>query len=211
MVGDNTTATGVSVGQQGCQRRGPTGLLILGMRLHQAATGLLVGGIKTSDGSRDLFPRLAGGFGRRQARFETAHQPFLDGLALGQHPDAEGRIEIVEALQQRFVEMGRVEQQGVNAPIFRLPQDALDIDLDQLMIEADGETAGVEAGKPGIFRIEHADVESGLHEGVQHLSPGDSAVLVIPSALAFGLLGDRGKIPMRSTVVYHIGLVAVEE
>ncbi len=75
-----------------------------------------------------------------------------------------------------------------------------------------GDTAyASEAGKPGIFRIEHADVESGLHEGVQHLSPGDSAVLVIPSALAFGLLGDRGKIPMRSTVVYHIGLVAVEE
>ncbi len=64
---------------------------------------------------------------------------------------------------------------------------------------------------PGSFRIEHADVESGLQEGVQHLSVGDSAVLVIPSALAFGLLGDRNKIPMRSTLVYHIGLVALEK
>ena len=63
----------------------------------------------------------------------------------------------------------------------------------------------------GSFRIEHADVESGLQEGVQHLSVGDSAVLVIPSALAFGLLGDRDKIPMRSTIVYHIGLVALEK
>lgn len=66
-------------------------------------------------------------------------------------------------------------------------------------------------GTPGSFRIEHADVESGLQEGVQHLSVGDSAVLVIPSALAFGLLGDRNKIPMRSTVVYHIGLVMLEK
>lgn len=66
-------------------------------------------------------------------------------------------------------------------------------------------------GKPGSFRIEHADVESGLQEGVQHLSVGDSAVLVIPSALAFGLIGDRDKIPMRSTVIYHIGLVALGE
>lgn len=75
-----------------------------------------------------------------------------------------------------------------------------------------GDTAyASEPGKPGIFRIGHADVESGLHEGIQHLSPGDSAVLVIPSALAFGLLGDREKIPMRSTVVYHIGLVAVKK
>jgi FKBP-type peptidyl-prolyl cis-trans isomerase len=66
-------------------------------------------------------------------------------------------------------------------------------------------------GKPASFRIEHSDVESGLQEGVQHLSVGDSAVLVIPSALAFGLLGDRDKIPMRSTVIYHIGLVALHQ
>lgn len=65
-------------------------------------------------------------------------------------------------------------------------------------------------GEPASFRIEHADVESGLHEGIQHLSVGDSAVLVIPSALAYGLLGDRNKIPMRSTVIYHIGLVALK-
>ncbi len=66
-------------------------------------------------------------------------------------------------------------------------------------------------GKPAAFRIAHADVESGLQEGVQHLSVGDSAVFVIPSALAFGLLGDRDKIPMRSAVVYHIGLVALRK
>lgn len=66
-------------------------------------------------------------------------------------------------------------------------------------------------GQPARFEIGHADVESGLQEGVQHLSPGDSAVLVIPSALAFGLLGDRDKIPMRSTVIYHIGLVALRK
>ncbi|MFZ1615955.1 MAG: FKBP-type peptidyl-prolyl cis-trans isomerase [Flavobacteriales bacterium] len=65
-------------------------------------------------------------------------------------------------------------------------------------------------GTPSAFRIEHADVESGLQEGIQHLSVGDSAVLVIPSALAFGLLGDREKIPMRSTIIYHVGLVALQ-
>ena len=67
-----------------------------------------------------------------------------------------------------------------------------------------------EPGHPSAFRIEHSDVESGLQEGIQHLSVGDSAVIVIPSALAFGLLGDRNKIPMRSTVIYHVGLVALK-
>lgn len=90
------------------------------------------------------------------------------------------------------------------------PEQQAVINFAALLLSGDTAYASM-PGKPGIFRIEHADVESGLHEGVQHLSPGDSAVLVIPSALAFGLLGDREKIPMRSTVVYHIGLVAVEK
>jgi FKBP-type peptidyl-prolyl cis-trans isomerase FkpA len=64
-----------------------------------------------------------------------------------------------------------------------------------------------EPGTPFVFRVEEDDVASGLHEGIQHLSPGDSAVIVIPSHRAFGLIGDQQKIPMRSTVVYRIGLV----
>ena len=53
------------------------------------------------------------------------------------------------------------------------------------------------------------NVESGLHEAIQHLSPGDSAVIVIPSYRAHGLIGDQDKVPMRSSVVYRIGLVSV--
>ena len=68
-----------------------------------------------------------------------------------------------------------------------------------------------EPGKPESFKVEHDDVESGLHEGIQYLSPGDSAILVIPSHRAFGLLGDTKEIPPRSTVIYHIGLVEVSE
>jgi len=68
------------------------------------------------------------------------------------------------------------------------------------------------ASEPGTaesFRIEHDNVESGLHEAVQHMSPGDSAVIVIPSHRAFGLAGDQDKIPMRSPVVYRLGLVTL--
>ncbi len=63
-----------------------------------------------------------------------------------------------------------------------------------------------EAGAPETFRIEHDEVESGLHEAIQHLSEGDSAIIVIPSHRAHGLAGDLAKVPMRSTVVYTIGL-----
>ncbi|MEO8066598.1 MAG: FKBP-type peptidyl-prolyl cis-trans isomerase [Flavobacteriales bacterium] len=64
-------------------------------------------------------------------------------------------------------------------------------------------------GEPESFRVEHDDVESGLHEAIQHMSAGDSAILIIPSHRAFGLIGDMAKVPMRSTVVYRIGLVKV--
>lgn len=64
-------------------------------------------------------------------------------------------------------------------------------------------------GEPEDFTIEKDNVESGLHEAIQHLSVGDSAIVVIPSHRAYGLAGDSRKIPMRSTVIYHLRLVAV--
>lgn len=75
-----------------------------------------------------------------------------------------------------------------------------------------GDTAyATERDKPESFLVEHDNVESGLHEAIQLLSPGDSATFIIPSYRAHGLIGDMDRIPMRSTVIYHIGLAAVEE
>jgi FKBP-type peptidyl-prolyl cis-trans isomerase len=74
----------------------------------------------------------------------------------------------------------------------------------------DGAVAyATEAGKPESFRVGHDDVESGLHEAIQQLSPGDSAIIIIPSYRAHGLIGDQERIPPRSSVVYRIGLVRV--
>jgi FKBP-type peptidyl-prolyl cis-trans isomerase FkpA len=73
-----------------------------------------------------------------------------------------------------------------------------------------GDTAYTsDPGQPEAFMVEMDDVESGLHEAIQLMSPGDSAVIIIPSYRAHGLIGDRNRIPMRSSVVYHIGLAKV--
>ena len=61
-------------------------------------------------------------------------------------------------------------------------------------------------GEPEDFVIEKDNVESGLHEAIQRMSVGDSAVIVIPSHRAYGLAGDSKKIPMRSTVIYRVRL-----
>jgi FKBP-type peptidyl-prolyl cis-trans isomerase len=48
------------------------------------------------------------------------------------------------------------------------------------------------------------DSESGLHKGLQYLKRGDKALLLIPSPLAHGLLGDFKKIPPQMPIVYDL-------
>jgi FKBP-type peptidyl-prolyl cis-trans isomerase FkpA len=59
------------------------------------------------------------------------------------------------------------------------------------------------------FKLGKAEVESGLEEGIMLMHAGDKAKLIIPSHLAFGLLGDENKIPKRATLIYDVELVAV--
>lgn len=62
---------------------------------------------------------------------------------------------------------------------------------------------------PRTFLVGADQIESGLHEGIQLMREGEKAVFVLPSHLAFGLIGDRDKIPPKSAVVYEIEVVKV--
>ena len=57
------------------------------------------------------------------------------------------------------------------------------------------------------FLIEMDNVESGLHEAIQYLRVGDKAKIILPSYLAYGLMGDRETIPPQSPVLYDIQLI----
>lgn len=59
------------------------------------------------------------------------------------------------------------------------------------------------------FAVEKSEAESGLHEAVQLLHPGDSALIVIPPHRAFGLSGDGNRIPPRAILVYEIKIDSV--
>ncbi|PKP36524.1 MAG: peptidylprolyl isomerase [Bacteroidetes bacterium HGW-Bacteroidetes-15] len=52
---------------------------------------------------------------------------------------------------------------------------------------------------------------SGLEEGLLLMKEGDKAKLIVPSHLAYGLLGDNDKIPMRATLVYDVEVLKVRE
>jgi FKBP-type peptidyl-prolyl cis-trans isomerase FkpA len=57
------------------------------------------------------------------------------------------------------------------------------------------------------FRVDHDDVESGLHEGIKLMRVGDRAKFILPSHLAYGLTGDQNKIPPRTPIIYQIELI----
>jgi FKBP-type peptidyl-prolyl cis-trans isomerase len=62
---------------------------------------------------------------------------------------------------------------------------------------------------PVTFVIGRRNVTSGLEEGVMLMHQGDRAKLIVPSHLAFGLLGDLDKIPARAVICYDIALMRV--
>lgn len=53
-------------------------------------------------------------------------------------------------------------------------------------------------------------VEAGLEDAVGYLSPGDSAVVLLPPHLAHGLVGDDDKIPARAFIRYDVRITKVE-
>ncbi len=59
------------------------------------------------------------------------------------------------------------------------------------------------------FRVGMEDVENGLHKALLFLKSGDKALILIPSHLAHGLLGDSKKIPPQSPIVYDIEILSV--
>lgn len=64
---------------------------------------------------------------------------------------------------------------------------------------------------PKEFVVGQDQIESGIHRGVQFLKNGDKALLMIPSHLAHGLLGDSKKIPPQSPIIYDVQILAVRK
>jgi FKBP-type peptidyl-prolyl cis-trans isomerase len=62
---------------------------------------------------------------------------------------------------------------------------------------------------PKEFKVGMDDMEDGLHKAVLYLKQHDKALIMIPSHLAHGLLGDSKKIPPQSPIVYDIDVLAV--
>ena len=62
---------------------------------------------------------------------------------------------------------------------------------------------------PKEFLVGRGGVESGLEEAVLHFREGDKVKIILPSHLAFGLVGDDDCIPKKAVVVYNLEVVNV--
>jgi FKBP-type peptidyl-prolyl cis-trans isomerase len=63
---------------------------------------------------------------------------------------------------------------------------------------------------PKKFIVDADNIETGVHEGVKLMREGEKALFILPSHLAFGLIGDRDKIPPKAAVVYEIEVIRVK-
>ncbi|MBU1718163.1 MAG: FKBP-type peptidyl-prolyl cis-trans isomerase [Bacteroidetes bacterium] len=57
------------------------------------------------------------------------------------------------------------------------------------------------------FVLGYLSGERGLDEAVSMLGKGDKARLIVPAHLGFGILGDKNRVPPKSTLIYDIELV----
>jgi len=57
---------------------------------------------------------------------------------------------------------------------------------------------------PKTIKVGEENIESGIHKALLFLKHGDKALVLIPSYLAHGLLGDMKKIPPQTPIVYDI-------
>jgi gliding motility-associated peptidyl-prolyl isomerase len=63
---------------------------------------------------------------------------------------------------------------------------------------------------PLTFTVGQEDVISGLYEGVKLLRNDGKARFIIPSHLAYGLIGDDRKVGPKSTLIYKVHIIEVE-
>lgn len=62
---------------------------------------------------------------------------------------------------------------------------------------------------PKEFKVGMDNLEDGLHKAVLYLKEHDKALILIPSHLAHGLLGDSKKIPPQVPIIYDIEILSV--
>lgn len=88
-------------------------------------------------------------------------------------------------------------------------EDGTNVLVDYVVTKINGDTLYTTSKSLDEFVVAHSEKESGLHEAIKLLTPGDKAIIIIPSSRAHGISGDNDKVPPLTTVIYNIEVKAV--
>lgn len=96
------------------------------------------------------------------------------------------------------------EGQGARAEAGRM------VELAYAMTLLNGDTVYT-SSKDGLlrFRVGQGQVISGIEEAILLLRVGDQAKIIIPSHLAFGLIGDQDRIHHKASLVYDLEFLSM--
>jgi FKBP-type peptidyl-prolyl cis-trans isomerase FkpA len=99
-----------------------------------------------------------------------------------------------------------VTKRGIGAPA----KQGRIVKLDYSVTLLTGDTVYL-AKKDGplVFEVGKGQVITGLEEAILLLRVGDRAKIIIPSHLAFGLIGDQKKIRQKASLVYDVEFISM--
>ena len=153
---------------------------------------------------------------------ESRHQPSTGKALQEKLFDANRRAVKVEDRQiddfvQRYNWEMKTTGTGLRYMIYKhgqgkQAQDGMLASIDYHATLLNGDIAySSHSDRPLTFHIgQDAAVPTGIHQGILLLHQGDRAKFILPSHLAFGLTGDRNKVPPKSTLVYDLQLVELK-
>lgn len=88
--------------------------------------------------------------------------------------------------------------------------NVVEVDYTVSLLSGDTVYTSDEKGKL-VFIPGRAQVISGLEEGILLLKEGDHAKFIIPSHLAYGLIGDQDRIGKKATLVYDLKVLRTKK
>ncbi len=137
-------------------------------------------------------------------------QPGVDSVVAFNHQIVQTEIQDIEDYMLRYHWDMKQSQTGLHYMIYKAGDGPLPKQGDIVSIKfrvnlLNGNVVD-RSDSLALFSFEPGkrDVASGLEEGVMLMNKGSRAKLILPSHLAFGLLGDLEKIPSRAVLVYDV-------
>lgn len=88
-----------------------------------------------------------------------------------------------------------------------MPEEIVELNYRLSLLNGYPVSSSAESGLKMVRVNKDNDAVLGLHEGLQLVGRGDSAIFLLPSHLAWGIAGDQNRIPPMTPVLYYVRII----